>query len=140
KIGIAPTPSRLAARRDGPAFAAGLRTGDVPVRVGAAPAPASAPFLAAVADESNEGPAVVRRGADEVSIALPPAAARKEFRESIAGLEEATTEVWVTLRPGDLPARRAGLPEAFRILEVDGRPVTSAGELNEAVVAAGKAG
>jgi regulator of sigma E protease len=123
---------KLSVQRDGAAFAAGLRTGDEPVRVGTKETPTWLAFHAAVADAANPGPVVVRRGGAEVTVALPPADARKPFEDSVAALEE-SGEVWASLGAGDTPARAAGLPEVCRIADANGDTIHGRADLNDAV-------
>jgi regulator of sigma E protease len=130
RIGVLLGSRKICVARGGPTFAAGLRTGDEPVRVGAADTPTAGAFQTAVADAANAGPAVVRRAGSEVTVALPPGDARGAFAESVAIYEEAG-EVWATLMAGDHPARAAGLPDVFHVLEANGEPVRAGGDLHE---------
>jgi regulator of sigma E protease len=135
QIGVLLGWRKLCVQQGGAAWAAGLRTGDQPERVGAAVTPTSFAFSTAIADAANAGPVVVRRDGAEVSVALPAAGARGPFLESVAGFGE-TGEVWATLGAGDVPARTAGLPEFCHIREADGDAVHGILDLKEAVRAA----
>jgi regulator of sigma E protease len=135
RIGVVLGSRKLSVQRAGAAHAAGLRTGDAPVKVGAAETPTTVAFRTAIEDEANAGPVVVRRGGAEVTVPLPAAAERRAFIDSVWTYEEAG-EVWASLSPGDVPARVAGLPEVFHILEAGAEPVESVGDLHEAVRAA----
>ena len=139
RIGVLLGSRRVAVRRNAPAFAAGLRTGDEPLRVGAIVTPTSNAFVAALADAGNPGPAVVLRDGNEITVTLPESAARTEFALSVAPLD-APGEVWATLREGDGAARSAGLPAVFHVREIDGDAVQGTTDFQQAVQAAGQAG
>lgn len=132
RLGVLLGSAKITVRRGGPAHAAGMRTGDAPVRVGSVATPTSNSFTAALADPENPGPAVVMRGGTEATMPLPEPSARKAFAESVASFDE-PGQIWTTLAPGDGPARRAGLPEHCRIASVGDTEVRTSGEIQEAV-------
>ena len=121
-------------RRDGPAAAAGLMSGDRPVSVGGVATASAGLFVRMIRDPSVCGPAIVRRGSVEVRIELPAGPERADFGRSVAWRGTGPSRMW--LAEGPSPAREQALPDGALALQVDGRPVTSDTDVADAVKSA----
>lgn len=131
-LGLGRTSDSVVVRAEGHAAKAGLASGDRVVSVGGVATPTAREFLLRLADKSVDGALVVSRGGAEISVALPPADARDEFADSIAGAPgRGPVRAW--LPDGPSPARAAGVPDGCEILSVDGAPVESVAELSPLV-------
>ena len=138
-IGVVEAARKLVVQRDSPAAKAGLRTRDEPVSVAEQPTRSFVEFVEAIGTAAEGATAVVRRGDEEIQVALPPAADRPAFLASIAKFPE--TDVYLSPSPsGASPAREAGLPPASRLVSVGGVEVTRFEELRPLVYDAGTKG
>src|SRR6185503_7256816 len=86
KIGIehGPDSSVFTVAQSSSAYAAGLRTGDVPVSVGNEPTPTVRSFLRTIGKSRDFGAAQVKRGDHEEVVDLSRVADMKAFAEGIA--------------------------------------------------------
>jgi serine protease Do len=150
------TPGALvtAVVRDGPADRAGIRAGDIVVRVGNAPVALAADLPAAVARQATDGwveVELLRRG-DRRTVSLrllerPEDARARELRRGSIGITLLDVPVQLRerwggsegrgvlvgeVRPGG-PAERAGIQPGDLVLEIDGRDVPNAEELGRRV-------
>jgi regulator of sigma E protease len=136
-VELGPDFEELVVQKDGPAAAAGLRSGDRPVSVGGVATKSASRFTKLLAGKSDAGEAgsgdvVVLRAGTEVKVPLPAAASRAAFAESIAPIS-GTNALHAWLMDGPSPARAAGLPDGCELTSVDDRPVATVDAFRAAV-------
>lgn len=127
-----------AVRRNSPAWEAGIRAGDAPVRVGEQPTPAVVAAATAIR-ESDATTLVVRRAEREVEIELPAdSATREAFAAGIFGRPGTSLLVSPNVPSGATtsPAADAGLLAGSTLLAIDGKEMTKFDELKQAVAKA----
>lgn len=126
-------------RRGSPAWTAGLRAGDQPLRLGSVPTPTTASAQQALRN-SIDGPLVVRRGGNEVVLELPTDAdGRSAFADGFVGRTD-PSDLLVSPSPpvgtDESPAAAAGLTAGSTLTAADGETLATFDDLRRVVAAA----